>query len=337
MADRYLDLELDDRREVLNLAANASGRPSYLLEKDLWVVWSLGTLFGSGLGSPLVFKGGTSLSKAHRAIRRFSEDVDLTYDIRELIPDVVRDFPDSLPPSRSQEKRWTKAVNNALITWIYETAIPLLERELQAVEPLGDVTIEGTNVLVRYEALHSGRGYGRPEVKLEFGGRATGEPSVKMPIACDVTDYVRDVEFPRAEPMVMKAERTFWEKATAAHVFCAQHRLRGEGFARHWFDLVRLDDAGIVQNALADRRLAKDVAAHKAMFFREKDSLGDWIDYLDAVTGGLRIVPEGTARMALSDDYVQMVEGNWLLDEAEPFEALMDACDAIEKRANLTK
>ena len=37
-------------------------------------------------GADLVFKGGTSLSKAYQAIRRFSEDVDVTYDIRRFVP-----------------------------------------------------------------------------------------------------------------------------------------------------------------------------------------------------------------------------------------------------------
>ncbi|RZN07247.1 hypothetical protein CWO91_28010 [Bradyrhizobium genosp. SA-3] len=41
----------------------------------------------SPLGEHLVFKGGTSLSKAQRAIRRFLEDVDLTYGIRAIAPD----------------------------------------------------------------------------------------------------------------------------------------------------------------------------------------------------------------------------------------------------------
>lgn len=47
-------------------------------------MWSLETMFAGPLGASLVFKGGTSLSKAYRAIRCFSEDVDLTHDIRAL-------------------------------------------------------------------------------------------------------------------------------------------------------------------------------------------------------------------------------------------------------------
>lgn len=48
----------------------------------------------------------------------------------------------------------------------------------------------------------------------------------------------------------------------------------------------------------------------------------------------LRLVPAGDALLALADDYARMVEDGWLLDDAEPFDALMDACQAIEDWAN---
>lgn len=334
MAERYLELASVDRREVLDVAASASGRPAFLLEKDVWVVWSLETLFAGPLGAPLVFKGGTSLSKAYGAIRRFSEDVDLSYDIRALAPELVSDHPDALPPNRSQEKRWTKAVDRALNAWVRDVAAPTLAQALQVVEPDGEVAVKGGDVVIRYAALQEGTNYVRPEVKLEFGGRATGEPSTPMEVRCDAADHVRGVEFPTAKPRVLQAERTFWEKATAAHVFCVQGRVRGDGFARHWHDLVRLDDVGVVASALASRSLAEEVAAHKTAFFREKDASGDVVDYRAAVAGDLRLVPAGSALSALADDYARMVEGGWLLDEAEPFGALMGACRAIEDRAN---
>lgn len=334
MGERYVDMALVDRREVLDFAASASGRPAYLLEKDVWVVWSLETLFGGPLGAHLVFKGGTSLSKAYGVIRRFSEDVDLTYDIRALAPELVRGHPGALPPNRSQEKKWTKLVREALGRWTHDTAAPALARALHVVEPDGEVTIEDGGLFIRYVALKGGAGYGRSEVKLDFGGRSTGEPSAAMPVRCDAALHVPGVDFPTAEPRVLQVERTFWEKATAAHVFCAQRRVRGEGFARHWHDLARLDAAGVVGRALRDRELAAGVATHKARFFREKDALGNWVDYHAAVSGGLRLVPDGDALSALADDYQRMVESRWLLDDAEPFDVLIDACQAIEDRAN---
>lgn len=132
----------------------------------------------------------------------------------------------------------------------------------------------------------------------------------------------------------MHAERTFWEKATAIHVFCLQERLRGERFARHWHDVVRLDDAGIVAGALGNRGLANAVARHKSMFFAEEAADGGSVDYEAAVSVKLRLAPMGDARAALAADYGQMVDDGLLLEDAEPFEALIERCTDIAGRAN---
>lgn len=55
----------------------------------------------SPIGANLVFKCGTSLSKAYHVIDRFSEDVDLTFDIRALFPDLVEGSGDAVPVSAS--------------------------------------------------------------------------------------------------------------------------------------------------------------------------------------------------------------------------------------------
>jgi len=49
------------------------------VEKDFWVCWTLKRIFSlDGIGDTLLFKGGTSLSKVHGLIRRFSEDIDVS-------------------------------------------------------------------------------------------------------------------------------------------------------------------------------------------------------------------------------------------------------------------
>src|SRR5271155_5312349 len=126
MPESYFQLSAKDQADALNAASAASGRPAHLLEKDIWVVWSLATLFQSEFGSHLAFKGGTSLSKAYRVIRRFSEDVDLTYDIRALAPDLAGTTGDALPTTRSEERRWTTAVRHRLPIWVAERALPLI-------------------------------------------------------------------------------------------------------------------------------------------------------------------------------------------------------------------
>ncbi|WP_372785529.1 nucleotidyl transferase AbiEii/AbiGii toxin family protein [Phenylobacterium sp.] len=254
MSEAFLALSADERREALAVAASASGRPAHLLEKDIWVVWALDALFSSPLGEHLVFKGGTSLSKAYGVIRRFSEDVDLTYDIRALAPDLVGETGDALPASRGEERRWTKAVGQRLPQWVQDHVLPTLQARFVVDGAPARLRLEGEKVFVEYEPLATGSGYVAPAVMLEFGARSTGEPSALHDVVCDAAGLVEGVVFPTASPMVMRAERTFWEKATAIHVFCAQGRLRGDRFARHWHDLARLDDAGLPKLPSPTRR-----------------------------------------------------------------------------------
>ena len=104
-------LAAEERRHALRAAQAECPHPAFVLEKDIWVVATLGVLFDAPFGYQLVFKGGTSLSKVWRAIRRFSEDIDITYDIRGFAPDLVAGAGDeALPLTRSQERRWTKAI-----------------------------------------------------------------------------------------------------------------------------------------------------------------------------------------------------------------------------------
>lgn len=335
MAEAFLQLSADDRREVLEVASAASGRPVHLLEKDVWVVWTLATLFGSRFGEYLVFKGGTSLSKAYRAIRRFSEDVDLTYDIRAIAPDLVAGEGEALPANRSQEKKWTKEIRARLSAWVNDDALPFLSESLSAERLPAKLSVEGEKLFVTYEPLAHGSGYVRPAVVLEFGARATGEPWDVREVVSDAAAHVPAVSFPTARPRVMRVERTFWEKATAIHVFCLQGRFRSaDRFARHWHDVVRLDEADYVEPALADRNLASAVARHKAVFFAEKDESGNNIDYHAAIAGGLRLAPDKAARDVLAEDYRRMVEDGLLFDEAEAFDVLLDRCREIENRAN---
>ncbi len=69
--ERFLD--------AINLTIYQTGISAEAVEKDYYVTMFLKTLSKS---LPfLVFKGGTSLSKCHQIIKRFSEDIDLTVDL----------------------------------------------------------------------------------------------------------------------------------------------------------------------------------------------------------------------------------------------------------------
>jgi hypothetical protein len=70
------------------------------------------------------------------------------------------------------------------------------------------------------------------------------------------------------------------------------------------------------------------------VFFAEKAADRSIIDYAAAVTGGLQLVPAGDGAKALAEDYVRMFEDGLLLEDAEPFDALMAQCADITARAN---
>jgi hypothetical protein len=286
----FLQLAASERREALNVAAAASGRPLHLLDKDVWLVWALDVLFRAPFADHLVFKGGSSLSKSYGIIKRFSEDVDLTYDIRALAPDLVGPSAEPLPPNRSQEKRWTKEIRTRLPLWINNHVVPTLRNALAEQKLSAEISVDGEKAFIQYDPLAKGSGY------------------------------------------------TFWEKATAVHVFCEHGEFRGgDRFARHWHDLTRLDQAGIADAAIADHALALTVARHKTVFFAEKNSNGAAIDYELAVSGGLHLVPGGKALESLAADYTEMVEDGLLLGDPEPFEELLEHCRNLQDRANRAK
>lgn len=328
-------LSVEEKRDALRIAASRSGRRAHLLEKDIWVVWALGALFEGPFGESLTFKGGTSLSKAYRAIRRFSEDLDITYDIRRMAPDLVEGSDnEAIPRSRSQENNWTREIRKRLPLWVTDRAKPVLEYNLDKTGVSARIRVEGERLFVSYDPVFDEYGFVKPEVMVEFGARSTGEPREEHDIACDAAGYLTEVTFPSCHAYVMLVERTFWEKATAVHVFCRRQKKRGERLSRHWYDLVRLDDAGFVDRALADRDLAVKVARHKTLFHREKDITGNWIDYHSAVSGQLQLKPQGEMYQVIADDYARMTDDGMIPDGEEEFEQLMERCAAIEYRAN---
>lgn len=229
MAEPFLSLSAKDRRDALGVAADRSGRPAHLLEKDVWVVWALQTIFGSELGTHLVFKGGTSLSKAYGIIHRFSEDVDLTYDIRAIAPDLVRDNDEALPATRSEEKRWSKVVRQRLPEWVSGTVRPLLIDAIEAQGVSAVTRVEGEKLFIDYEATSAGSGYVAPSVLLEFGARSTGEPASPRNVVCDAAGLLDGVTFPTASPRVMHAERTFGKRRQRSTSSACRNGFEGSG------------------------------------------------------------------------------------------------------------
>lgn len=336
MAESWFSLSRDDQVEALEFAAARTGRPAHLLEKDIWVVWVLSAIYESDLASKLTFKGGTSLSKVYRIIDRFSEDVDLTYDIRELAADLLKQG-NPIPDSASQEKKISSAVRHRLPDWIEATVRPVIAAALEKAGLDASLTLAGKDqdkLILAYPAVKTGTGYSAPTIQLEFGARATGEPHHAQAVACDIAPEIEGVTFPVAQPLVMAAERTFWEKATAAHVYCLQGRLRGERYSRHWYDLAAIAKTPHFAAACADQALAQAVAEHKSVFFIEKDATGSKIDYFAATSGQLQLIPAGESMTALENDYAAMLEDGLLALNQPSFADIIEQCRTIQGEAN---
>jgi len=346
VAESWFALSEEDQKEALAVAAAESGWPAYLLEKDIWVVWAL-QILGTDLQllQSLTFKGGTSLSKAHGLIDRFSEDVDLTLNIEHLWPEV--DLAPANNPSQAEKRRRT--ADRRLKQWVQDIPMPLLQSAVAAAGIPVELALKAAEpgrrqqptIVLSYPPLipapERSSGYVRPTVLLEFGAHSTGEPHGPMPISCEVARHLTMLEFPVARPLVMDPKRTFLEKAAAIHVSCRRGRWgsgEGDRYSRHWYDLDRLARAGIADAAVRDRTLAAEVAQHKEDFWRATDADEQPIDYLHALSGNLQLVPIDAARQALESDFQAMTDSGMLRGEIPSFAELLARISQLEEQCN---
>lgn len=316
--DKVAILPIKDRAALFGETAAGRGISDTVVEKDFWVCWTLKRLFGlQGKGAAsLVFKGGTSLSKAFGAIRRFSEDIDLSIDRADL------GYTGDLDPekdgiSKKQANKLIEALVIDVERHIADKLLPALRAAIteQLGEPTkGEWSLEidsrdAQTVNFHYpttlsDTQYEGMAYITPRVKLELGARGDPWPTENKtirPYAAD--DYPAFFADPDATVTVLSARRTFWEKATALHA--EAHRPEESPtplyFSRHYYDLAMLLDTEEGQAAVVDLDLLETVAKHKAIFFRS-----GWASYDTARPGTLLLMPSEARIKDLRADYRDM-------------------------------
>ena len=134
----------------------------------------------------------------------------------------------------------------------------------------------------------------------------------------------------------MTPDRKYRRLAVIGHGGMADVHLvvaRGVGDFRKLLVLKELRP-GFADSAAKDRALAHAVAEHKSIFFAESMPDGTPIDYRAAVTGALDLAPGGDARKTLAEDYQRMIDDGLLLDDAEPFDVLLQRCQALALKVN---
>ena len=331
LPDQFLALSREQRADVLGAHAANTGRSAQVLEKDVWVCWALDALFTMPDAFPMAFKGGTSLSKVYNAIDRFSEDVDVTLDYRQL-DDSVDPFAEST--SRHQQDALTDRLRQRVAVRVAEVITPHLRARLANELGLGPdaVSFDHENIWVHYPSALEGRDeYVRDAVKLEFGGRNCIDPNERH----TVTPYLAvlpTMVFPSATVTVLAPERTFWEKATLIHAELSRDEFRSgvQRLSRHWYDLDRMAQGEIGQRAGNDRSLLRDVVKVKKVFYRSRQA-----NYDLCASGGLRLVPTTTAiAKSLQDDYEQMVGAGMFYGDSPVFSVILERLEDLAKRIN---
>lgn len=281
--------------ELIQATAVAYSVPEIYIEKDYWVTKALKRLSESGYADRVVFKGGTSLSKAHKIIRRFSEDVDLAARCGGL--------------GQSQTKALLKQIEAA-------TTVDLEYQQNHVRESKGSKIRRTVHA---YETKRGDKNFGQVanEILLEINAFTTPEPAQTMLVSALIYDLLEDrgygelIDQYALAPFpldVLSVERTLCEKimglVRACHEDDASAALRRR--IRHFYDIcmiMRRDAhvefvqsgafAALVEEVQsADRSLFKEakrwlaMPAHEAAIFSNPSEL--WRSLSADFQGGFR-------------------------------------------------
>lgn len=330
-----------ERRDLFLATAARLGTAVQNVEKDFWVCWTLDALF-SGLppgGPRLLFKGGTSLSKAFGLINRFSEDIDITVFRDDL--GQATDVAELDALSGKKRRARLDAIRSACQAYI---GGPLKEQFAGlAASVITDAGFrleidpddkDGQTLLFWYPAVTANPGdYIRSAVKIESGAKSARDPHVAATLTPYVAQDLPDQDLSVANVTTVKPERTFWDKVMILHGLRQWHDRRGElrhggqRVSRHYYDVHQLMQAELAHEWQANHALAIDCARHARLFFGSAD-LG-----LDtAAHGTFTLTPSAAMRDALARDYEAMA--GMVFGEVPALDMVLASAQRFEKIAN---
>lgn len=323
--NRIVLLEAEEREEIFGEAAFEMGTTPAIIEKDFWVVWTLDKIFADErLNKILMFKGGTSLSKAFNLIGRFSEDIDLILDWRE----VISEDPQKDKENKTKQVKFNEQINENAKSYIKEQLLPIMQTLLY---PFCDCKIDDNpfNIHISYPATFKD-GYLRNEILLEIGPLASWLPYDSFAISPYIVDVFPTL-FDRLSCQVntILAKRTFWEKATILHqeVNRSEEKPLPLRYSRHYYDLAIMAKANVKNEALSDLELLRQVVEFKNKFYP-----ASWAKFDDAKPGSFRLVPPESRIAELARDYKAME--NMIFGKKLSFDEIMDTLKTLENDIN---
>ena len=339
--ETFLSLSKQDKRDVFEAAAGRLDTLPTYVEKDFWVCLVLDVLYNRlPAGQPkLLFKGGTSLSKAFDLIRRFSEDIDLVVYRDDLGFEKERDPTIAGNLSNKKRKALFKelqaACSNYILGDLKTTLAKLVDQIAKGCYVGSDEDdVDQQTLFIEYPTLYpSGEvSYVAPRVRIEAGARSALDPSLPCMVIPYIADELPDWSFAVDNIRVIAPERTYWEKLLILHgVHCGYRDAQRlptdrDRISRHYYDVAMITATDTGRSALLNIDLLDSVRNHNLIAFRQA-----WKRFEEAIPGSVRLVPQEALHMVIERDYRAMqgmILGDvpafgWVVEQLQHTEAII--------------
>lgn len=327
--NRWFKTSNTDKQAAYNQISSKTGLPAYAIEKDWWVVQTLAILFDLEIGKHLVFKGGTSLSKAWNLISRFSEDVDLAVDRSFL------GFNGELGSSQREKLRRKSKI------YIKDILYSELQKGFQAkgldnikteIEETESSVQDPVNIFIYYPNVIETPGYIEQRVKIEIGCRSLHEPFENKSVISILDESYPEAGFAQKAihvPSVLP-ERTFLEKIFLLHeeFQLPEENRRVERLSRHLYDIYRISHTKYADSALQDSRLYQTIVKHRSVFTSYQD-----VDYNLHQPQTINFIPPANIISEWKDDYNTMLE-QMIHGDSPTFDELIKSLTKLKETIN---
>ena len=325
----FYKLKKEEKNAIFEAIGNKTGVPASAVEKDWWVVLTLTLIQELEVAQHIVFKGGTSLSKAWGIIQRFSEDIDLSLDKKFL------------GIGECTTVKQVKKLRSATRKYIYSTFIPEIQHKfietgfadvkVKLYEDDGE-NLEPVQIIIQYETCTPPSNYTKPEVKIEIGSRSLREPFTHRVFSSLVSEHYPDRPFadtPISVPTV-NPERTFLEKLFLLHEEFQKpvDEIRVSRLSRHLYDLEMLRHTEFIDIALENKLLYNEIINHRKIYIKIAD-----VDYNLHQPQTLNPIPPDKILGEWESDYRTMQE-EMIYGESLSFEQLIVQIKKLKNRIN---
>lgn len=304
--NKFLTLTKEQRAAVFERVGASVGLPMQAVEKDFWVTVILQAVFSLPVAQHLIFKGGTSLSKAWGLISRFSEDIDLAVN------------PIALGAAEGDlTKKQIKKLRKASSLFVSEQLTPMLCAKINEMGMSDFLNIEaqpngeGDNtypeprqIYIRYQSVfEKPLTYLRPDVVLEVSARSLIEPAMPTHVSCILADYI-PIQ-PACDAVVYTAipAKTMVEKMFLLHELFSVpgHGTRAERKSRHLYDLYQMMQQDFAQEAITNDALWESIRHHREVFTSVQG-----VDYSGDVRQRICLLPREDIVAIWQSDYETM-------------------------------